>query len=65
MVPTTEGCTDNSPITNNLSVYNKKISARKSLHQFTDKLYVKYKTSVRSFGTSKEKRKAIKVKVLW
>ena len=60
MVSTPEGCTDNSPMTPNPSVSNKHPSARKSLHQFSDTLYVKHKTAVRMFGTAKSNHKVTK-----
>ena len=60
MVSTPEGCTNNSTMTHNPCVSTKKLSARKSLRQFTEILDVKHKSAVQRFGAAKGKCKAIK-----
>ena len=53
MVSTPEGCTYNILMTPNPYVSTKKPSAIKSIHQFSETLYVKHKTAVRGLGTAK------------
>ena len=60
MVSTPEGFTNSSTMAPNLYVYNKKPSAIKSLHKFTETLDIKHKTGICRFGASKEKCKSIK-----
>ena len=56
MVSTPEGCTNNIPMTPNPYVSNKKLSARKSLYQFTKTLNVKHKTTVCKFVATKKRQ---------
>ena len=66
MVSTPERFTYNSPISPGPSVTDKNTSASKSLHQFTELLYVKQKTSIRLLGSSKSDRKAVRSgSMLW
>ena len=60
MVSTPEGFTNSSTMAPNLYVYNKKPSAIKSLHKFTETLDVKHKTDVNRFGGAKAKHKGTK-----
>ena len=60
MVSTTEGFTDNSPMSPMPSPPVKIPSARKSLCLFTNTLYVKKKTDTRRVRAAKSKCKAIK-----
>ena len=60
MVYTTEGFTDDSPISPMKSIPVKKPRARKSLCLFTNILDVKKKTATCRVGAAKYKRKAIK-----
>ena len=60
MVYTPEGFTDDSPISPMTSTPVKKPCAIKSLHMFTNILYVKKKTATHRVGDAKYKRKAIK-----
>ena len=65
MVSTPEGCTNNSQMTHNPSMYTKKPSAIKPLH-FSDTLDVKHKTAVCRFGADKANQNATKTgNVLW
>ena len=66
MVSTTEGCTDNSPMTPNQYYPTKKPIERKVLRQFSEALYVKHKTDVHRLGVAKENHKVIRTgNVLW
>ena len=66
MLSTPEGFTDNSPMLTGPSVTVKNSSARKSLRQFTELLYVKNKTAVRQLCADKSNRKAlISGSMLW
>ena len=66
LVSTPARCTNNSPMTPNPSVYNKKHSARKPLWQFTDTFGVKHKNDVCRFCSAKANHKATKKgNVLW
>ena len=66
MLSTPEGFTDNSPMLTGPSVTVKNSSARKSLRQLTELLYVKNKTAVRQLCADKSNRKAlISGSMLW
>ena len=66
MVSTPKRFTDNSPISPGPPIIDKKCSARKSLHLFTEALDVKNKTTVRRVGDAKSKLKAISsVSMVW
>ena len=60
MVSTPEGCIEKSPMITNPYVSDKKPSAIKSLHKFTETLDVKHKTDVNRFGGAKAKHKGTK-----
>ena len=55
-----EGCINKNMMTPNLYVSTKKHSARKSLHQLSESLDVKYKTDINRLGAAKARLKALK-----
>ena len=59
MVPTPEEFTDNSTISSGPYITAKNTSARKPLHQLTEVLDVKQKTSVSRVRATKSNHKAI------
>ena len=66
MVSTTEGFIDNSPIVPGPYIISKQPIARKSLLQFTEVLYVKWKTSFHKSAAAKSEHKAIREGIiLW
>ena len=66
MVSTSEGLTDNIPLSPGPYVTVRNPSASKSLHQPSEVFYFKYKTAVYRSGGAKSRRKSIRaVSMLW
>ena len=62
LVSTTERITDSSPMSLGTPIIDKKCSARKLLHLFTEVLNIKDKNSVLQIGDAKSKRKSIRAR---